>query len=57
MSWRVMDPRECVDMWAIGKSDQERLRLLGPVIFARLRLAPVKRLPPVPSLICAREVT
>lgn len=43
MSWRVMDPRGCVDMWAIGKSGQDRLRLLNGI--ADLADRPLSQLP------------
>lgn len=43
MPWRVMDPYGCVDTWAIGKSDEERLRLLDGI--ADLADRPLTELP------------
>ena len=48
MSWRVMDPRGCVDIWAVGKSDQERLRLLEGI--ADLADRPLAELPGLRSV-------
>ncbi len=37
MSWRVMDPRGCVDMRAIGQSPMNRWTIIGStVVFIRV---------------------